>query len=211
MAITLSAVTVLDALFWVVSLVLVVAGASKLTDPAPVAATLSALRRPSGSTAHPAGPGSGVGLARSVGALEVVVGLAALTVGGPLVALAVAAAYAAFAVVVVVARSRGLESCGCFGVASAPPSWVHVAVNVVSAAVAVAAAVAGPVPASDGLSALGGPDAVVVGCLVLLATALVVVIDTTVADVVEAARLVRSQADDDPTPSPERPSEVLTP
>ncbi|HMX67253.1 MAG TPA: hypothetical protein PKX25_16880, partial [Microthrixaceae bacterium] len=61
--------TVFDALFWVVSLVLVVAGASKLTDPAPVASTLAALRRPSGSTAHPSRPGSGVGLARTVGAL----------------------------------------------------------------------------------------------------------------------------------------------
>ncbi|HMU81606.1 MAG TPA: hypothetical protein PKC57_15205 [Microthrixaceae bacterium] len=42
--------TVFDALFWVVSLVLVVAGASKLTDPAPVASTLAALRRPTSAS-----------------------------------------------------------------------------------------------------------------------------------------------------------------
>lgn len=201
--------TVLDALFWVVSLVLVVAGVSKLTNPAPVAATLSALRPGARAGVKSRGPDAGIMAARLVGASEVLVGLVALSVGGAIVALVVAVAYAAFAVVVVMARSRGLESCGCFGASSAPPSWVHVAVDVASAVVAAASAAAGPVPAADGLSALGGVDAVVVGGLVLLTAALVVVVDTAVADVVEAARLVRSQADDDPTPPSERSSEVL--
>lgn len=203
---SLSAVSVIDALFWVVSLVLVAAGASKLAEPAPVASTLAALGPGSGSrygrgSADPrravpsSAPAPPLLLARLVGAVEVIVGLLALVVGGPVAAAAVALAYASFAVVVVIARRRGLPSCGCFGVSSAPPSRVHVAVNVVSAAVAAAAAVGGgPVPVADGLSDLGGVGVVVAG-LVLLATVLVVAVDTTVADVVEATRALAEQGD----------------
>jgi hypothetical protein len=168
-------VDVLDALFWVTCLVLAAAGAAKLADPAPTGTTLAALGLPGGAAT-----------ARVVGGVEVVLALAGLAVGGPVVAGAVAAGYAAFAVVVLLARRRGLASCGCFGARSAPPSTVHVLVNVASAVVAAAAAVVGPVPAADGLAAVDGTLlAVVVAGLVLLAASLVVAVDTVVADVVE--------------------------
>ena len=181
----------MDALFWAVCLVLVVAGASKLSAPTQVAGTLASL-----GLARPAARGRvrGTGAARVVGTVEVALGLGALAVGGPVLAVGVALAYLGFAVVVVLARRRGLESCGCFGARSAPPSWVHVGVNVVSAAVAFVAAGldGGPVPAADGLEELGGTG-VVVAALVLLVAALVVVLDTTVADEVEATRALRDQ------------------
>ena len=173
------AVSALDALFWVTCLVLVVAGVSKASDPSDTGATLGALGLPGGAAA-----------ARAVGVVEVLLGLGGLVVGGPWFAAGVALAYLAFAVVVAVARRRDLPTCGCFGAASAPPSWVHVAVNGTSAAVAAAAAVVGPVPAADGLSDLGGTGVVVAG-LVLLATGLVVVVDTVLADLVEQLRVVR--------------------
>lgn len=186
-------VTAVDAMFWVVCLVLVVAGASKVSRPDLVAPTFTALLR--GRDAHErAGRSgeltSGVRFARTSGIVEVVVGVVALTVGGGVVAVVVAVLYVVFAVVVVMARRRGLASCGCFGARSAAPSWVHVAVDVASAALAIgAAAVAGgPEPVADGLSQLGGPLAVVVAVAVLVATVLVVVLDTAVADAVESAR-----------------------
>lgn len=184
----------MDALFWVVCLVLVVAGSSKLVAPEQVASTLVALggprRAPRSTSSVP-----GVLAARVVGALEVVLGVAGLAVGGTVVASGVAAVYAAFAVIVVLARRRGLSSCGCFGASSAPPSWVHVAVNAGSGAVALAAAVigGGPVPTADGLATESIWVAVGVAALVLLATVLVVALDTIVADVVEATGALRDQ------------------
>ena len=176
---TLSGVSALDAVFWVTCLVLVVAGVSKVAEPAATGATLTGLGLPGGAAA-----------ARVVGAVEVALGLGGLVVGGPWFAAGVAVSYGAFAVVVALARRRDLPSCGCFGAASAPPSQVHVVVDRVSALVAAAAAVAAPVPAADGLADLGGAGVVVAG-LVLLATALVVVIDTVMADLAEQVRLVR--------------------
>lgn len=171
-----------DVLFWVVCAVLVAAGASKVLDPSSTGATLGALGLPGGTTA-----------ARVLGGIEVVLGMAGLAVGGRAVAVGVAAAYAAFAVIVAVARRRELPSCGCFGARSAPPSPVHVAVNVVSAVVAAVAAALDPVAVADGLAGLDVPLAVVVLGLVAVATALVIVIDTVVADVVEGTAVLRAQ------------------
>lgn len=171
--------SVLDALFWVVCLVLVAAGASKLVAPTATGTTLDALGLPGGEVA-----------ARALGGVELVAGLAGLAVGGRIVAAAVAVAYAAFAVVVALARRRDLPTCGCFGARSAPPSPVHVAVNGVSALVAAAAVALPAPPVADGISGLGATGVVVVG-LVLLAAALVVAVDTVVAEVVEAVAAVR--------------------
>lgn len=176
----------MDALFWVTCLVLAVAGASKVVDPSEVATTLSAL-----------GLG-GRRTARLLGAAEVVVAVGAMTFGGRLSAVVVGVAYAAFAVIVVVARRAGLASCGCFGARSAPPSIVHVVVDVASAGIAWVAAAnrgGGPAPLTDGITSLGWAGVVVAG-LVLLATIMVVVVDTMVADVVEATRMLRGQGDD---------------
>lgn len=175
-----------DALFWVACLVLVVAGAAKLGDPSAVAATLSATSR------------GGLRSARVLGATEVVVGIMALAFGGVYAAAAVAVAYVAFAVVVVLARRRGLQSCGCFGARSAPPSPVHVAVNLVSACVAVAAVAstsgAGPIAVTDGLVDLGAVAGTVAAALVVLAATMTIVVDTLVADVVEATGVLRDQS-----------------
>jgi hypothetical protein len=168
-------VDVLDALFWVTCLVLAAAGAAKLADPTPTGSTLAALGLPGGPVA-----------ARLVGGAELGLAVAGLAVGGAVVAAGVALAYGAFAVVVVLARRRGLASCGCFGARSAPPSRVHVLVNAASALVAAVAVAVVPLPAADGLAAVGGTFlSAVVAALVLLAAALVVAVDTVVADVVE--------------------------
>lgn len=86
---------------------------------------------------------------RLLGAAEVVLGAAALVLGGRLMALAVAAAYAAFAGYVVLALRRGAASCGCFGAEeTTPPSRRHVAIDgalAVSAAAAALTATAAPV------------------------------------------------------------------
>ena len=73
-------------------------------------------------------------------AAEVVLGLAALVAPGPLTAGLVSASYILFAAVTAFVRVRGgaLSSCGCFGRADTPASWLHVALNLV---LAVAAAV----------------------------------------------------------------------
>lgn len=206
---------VVDAMFWVVCLVLVVAGASKVSAPqlvAPTFASLLAGGRADGGGGRDgrlAGDGAfAVGIARTVGVAEVLIGIVALTVGGPIAAMVVAFIYVAFAVVVVMARRRGLASCGCFGVRSAAPSWVHVAVNLVSGAIAVVAALAGggltgggitgggPASVADGLADIGGVLAVVVVIAVVVATAMVVVLDTTVADAVESGRRSSPQHSD---------------
>lgn len=173
-----------DSLFWAVSAVLVAAGVSKVADPAGTADALAALGVPGGRVG-----------ARGMGALEVGLGVAGLTVGGTAVAVGVAAAYLAFAAVVVAARRRGLPSCGCFGARSAPPSPVHAAVDLASAAVAAVAAAGGAAVPTDALAGLPTPTAAVVLGLVALAAALVVVVDTTVAEVVEATAALRAQAD----------------
>lgn len=124
--------TVLTTLLQVVALVVVVGGAAKLVRPAPFAALLSALGLPGGEAA-----------ARLVGAAEVALGAATFVTGARWAAALLALAYLVFAVSVVLARRHGAASCGCFGAADAPPSTVHVVLNLVSAGVAVAAAVVG--------------------------------------------------------------------
>lgn len=181
---SLAHVAAADALFWIVCAVLVAAGSSKVMDPAGTAGALGALGLPGGTVA-----------ARGLGAVEVVLGLAGLAVGGTLVAAGVAIAYAFFAVVVAVARRRELPSCGCFGARSAPPSRVHVVVNVASAAVAAVAAALGPLGVADGLAGVPlGTAAVTLG-LVALATGLVIVVDTVVAEVVEASAALHEQTE----------------
>lgn len=81
-------------------------------------------------------------VARSLGVVEVAITLATLWFGGPVLAAAVAVAYLGFAgfSALLLQRTRGRASCGCFGDRDAPVTRLHVAVNVVLAALAVAAA-----------------------------------------------------------------------
>lgn len=168
--------TILDAAFWAVCLVLVASGATKLSEPEPFAVALAALGRPDHGT-HGGQPGARR-IAVGVGVVELAIGLAALVLGGAVVAGVAAVAYAGFTAVVLLARRRGMASCGCFGSRSGPPSTTHAALNAGSAAVCAAAAVVGPEPIADGLQGLGVVAAGVVVVGVLAAAVAIVVVDT---------------------------------
>lgn len=130
---TLRAVSPLVVPVAVASLLLAVAGAAKLVNPAPTGVALRTLRLPSSAI-----------VVRLVGATELVVGVATLALGGRLLALLLGLAYLSFAVVVVVSVRRGdTASCGCFGRVDTPPSLLHAAVNASLGTAGVGAAVAG--------------------------------------------------------------------
>ena len=164
--------TILDAAFWVVSLVLLASGVTKLLDPAPLGAALAEL-----GVVRPGDTERGARIGRVLGAVEVVVGGAALVAGGRWAAVLVSLSYAVFTVIVVASWRRGLTSCGCFGASSSPPGPLHVALNVASTAVAFGAVLA-PAPAvADGLDAAAW-NPVLVAVLVMAGAVGVVVADT---------------------------------
>lgn len=172
---TLSAVTILDGAFWAVSLVLVASGAAKLAEPTAFAEALAGLGIGGrGGSASSMQRWTAVG----VGLVEVGVGLNALVLGGSVIAALAALAYAAFTVVVLVARARGLASCGCFGARSGTPTAAHAAINGASALVCVAATLMAPPPISDGLRSLANTAAVGVVLAVLAAASAIVIADT---------------------------------
>jgi len=116
---------------WVAALLLVLAGAPKVVRPGPTARAMRRLRVPATDW-----------LVRLLGAAEAVLGVATLATGArPLVA-AVAASYAAFTAIIVIALRRDgpLASCGCLGRADTPPTWAHAVVTAALAATATAAA-----------------------------------------------------------------------
>ena len=84
-------------------------------------------------------------MARLLGVVELIVAVGALAVGGPLAGASVAGLFLVFTVASwrLVADDGSAETCGCFGRFSAPPSRLHVAVNVASMAVAVLATIEG--------------------------------------------------------------------
>lgn len=157
--VTILEVTVLDALYWVCALVLVVSGASKLTDGDSVRVTLSQLGFPA-----PARVGT------LVGVFEVLVGAAALMARpgavASVVAVLVALIYAVFALVVVSAMRAGLADCGCIGVRPTRPGAGHVVFNLVASLVAVASAVTTPVDLVGGLAEVPTPWAIVIALAV---------------------------------------------
>lgn len=161
--------------FQTVALVILVGGAAKVVAPSGFAGLLGTFRVPAPRI-----------VAVGAGVVELALGAVALVVGGPWLALAVAGAYLLFAGTVLLARRRGAPDCGCFGAVAAPPSSLHVVLNVAAAAVALgAAAVAGGPPPL--LDVLGDQPLAGVAYLGLLAMAtwLVVVLDTTGAVVVD--------------------------
>jgi hypothetical protein len=171
---TLSAVTILDGAFWAVSLVLVASGAAKLAEPTALADALGGL----GIGGHDGSPTTRRWIAIGVGLVELAIGLNALVHGGAVLAALAALAYATFAVVVLLARRRGLSSCGCFGARSGAPTVAHAAINAGSALVCAVAVVAPPPPVSDGLRSLATATAAVVVVAVLAAASAIVVADT---------------------------------
>jgi hypothetical protein len=139
------------------ALLVVVAGAAKLQAPGPTSAALIALGAPDARAAV---------LARSLGALEVAVGLWALLLGGTAPALALAALHLGFAGVTASLRRRPTVPCGCFGAQDAPATTTGLVVNLASAGVAVAAAV-WPVPSV--VTALADEPVTVAATLVVAA------------------------------------------
>jgi len=157
----------LAAPFYVAAGLLIASGIGKIARPAPAVDALAAAGMPAGPAA-----------ARGLGVVEVAAGVAALWRPGVATALVVAVLYLAFALFLVrLIRRGGAATCGCVGSGEAPPSWLHVTLDV--AAVMVASAVAvWPVPSLGSAvaeSPLAGVPLVIglVGSGVLLAIAVV--------------------------------------
>jgi hypothetical protein len=147
----------------VAALLLVAAGVAKLRRPAPTGLALARLGLPGTDP-----------LVRLLGAVEVVVAVAAVAVGG-VAAVPVAVLYLGFAVFTAVQVRRAAATgetadCGCFGDADAPVGWTHVVVNVLLATGAVSATAVG----ADGLGGAldaDGPAAVAVVLVAVVAAA----------------------------------------
>jgi hypothetical protein len=164
-------VSVLAGPFAIASVLLAAGGGAKALRPSDTAQALTTvgLRFPAFLPARVA--------VRIGGAVELVVGVAALLVGGPVLCALVALSYLAFAAFVVIALRSGapISSCGCFGKVDTPPSVVHVVLDVAFAGVAAVAAFTGGVALPDVLAdqpLAGVPFVmlVVIGCsLVFLA------------------------------------------
>ena len=112
-----------------------------------LAAGISKLRAPEGTRAalRAFGLPARAGFARAVGAVEICVGAAALTLPGAASAAALALIYLVLAVAVAVAWRRGEPDvpCGCLGESDAPAGLGHLCVNLACLGVA-ASAVARP-------------------------------------------------------------------
>lgn len=124
----------------VAAALLVLAGAQKVFDPDQASGALRSLGLPSDSR-----------LVRSGAAVEGMVGLVAVTVGGAVPWALVAASYITFTAFVVAAMRAGtmVGSCGCFGREETPPSWIHVVLNLALASAAMAAAVRAEIPLDE--------------------------------------------------------------
>jgi hypothetical protein len=98
------------------------AGVAKTADPTPTSGALRASHLP----AIP-------WLVRFLGVVEVAAAVVGLAFAGPWV-LAAAVLYLGFAVFTTLAVKNvvPVQSCGCFGREDTPPSWFHVAFNVIA-------------------------------------------------------------------------------
>jgi hypothetical protein len=116
--------------FFLAAGLLIASGIGKILRPAPAVDALAAAGLPGGAVA-----------ARALGVVEVLAGAAALWRPTTATALVVAALYLAFALFLVrLIRRGGATTCGCVGSGEAPPSWLHVALDLAAVAVSVAAA-----------------------------------------------------------------------
>lgn len=125
---------VVVALHVAAALLLIVAGVAKIVRPVPTTDLLATLGLPD----VPA-------VVVVIGVVESAVGVLALVVGGPLLAVCTGVLYLGFLAVVWRALATGATTCGCFGRVNSPPSWVHVVGNA-GFAVASFVAVAGRTP-----------------------------------------------------------------
>lgn len=167
------------------ALLVAVAGIAKVARPA---ATQVALRTAGLPSTRP--------LARALGAVEVVLAAVALAVAGPVGAALVAAAYLGFAgfAALLLRRSRGQASCGCFGGDDAPVTSLHVWLNVGLAAAALVS-LADPAP-PIWEAAADTPWAGVPFVLLVLALAWLLFVAFTVLPAVQAAARPGASPDD---------------
>ena len=153
------------------ALVLALAGAAKVARPHDTARALRAAGLPGSPT-----------LVRAGAAVEVVIGLAAVTTGARAASALVAASYLAFAIFVgqALRRHLPLATCGCLGEPDSPPTPAHVVIDLGLAAVAAVAVID---PVSDvGHQLRSHPgEAVVLVALVAVAVHLTVTVLTALA------------------------------
>lgn len=120
--------------FFAAAGLLVASGAVKLRHPEPAVRALGALGLPSGPRT-----------VRGIGVVEMLVGTSCLFAPGPASAVSLAVLYAAFATFLgFLMRADAPTSCGCLGRQDAPPSLLHIAMNVAAAAAAALTASAPP-------------------------------------------------------------------
>lgn len=115
------------------ALVIGAAGIAKLARPASTAQALREARLPGLASA-------GTPVAQTIGVAEIMLAVSALVWGNRLTTAGIVTAqllFAAFALRLLVRRGAA-ASCGCFGASQAPVHGMHVALNVVLAAVAAA-------------------------------------------------------------------------
>lgn len=128
------------AVYLMAAVLLGAAGASKAVTPEAASAALARLHLYHHEWA-----------VRALGLVELAVAASAFIVGGVVPATALAALYAAFAVVAVaMVRSGSAEPCGCFGRVEMPATWRHVVANILATVGGLIAA-AWPVEAVDQL------------------------------------------------------------
>ena len=137
---------VLAAPYAAAAALLVLAGVPKVRDPGDLVRAVRSVGMPLGR-----------GAVRAFALAEVVVGVAALLVPGPVTAALLAVTYAGFTAFVVRALAHGgvLSSCGCFGKADTPPTRAHAVVTGAAALVALAVAVTVPADPWTTLADLG--------------------------------------------------------
>jgi hypothetical protein len=125
-------VTIAVGPFVIAAALLAIGGGLKAIEPGDTANALRGVGLPVGAWAVRAG-----------GVAEVAVGVWALATGAHAAAILVALSYVAFTgfVLVALVRDAPIASCGCFGKADTPPSWVHIGVNLVAVAAAVVVAI----------------------------------------------------------------------
>lgn len=129
----------LDGPVYAAAVLLVISGISKVRDPAP---TIGAVRSVGWSAPR--------SIVRLGGAAECVLGTLTLLIGGVVLNVLVAGAYAGFTVFIVYALARGgaIATCGCFGREDTPATRTH---TVLTALLALSAAGAAAIGGTTGL------------------------------------------------------------
>ena len=131
---------------FVAAALLVASGLAKAARPLPTSRAMYAAGLPGDAW-----------IARGIGAIEIVVGAWFLASPSTAAGVALAVLYASFAGVVgflLVARPEA-TSCGCAGTTDVPPSRIHLTLNVVAVAAAVAASIDPPASLVATLTSLG--------------------------------------------------------